>query len=135
MLIKTEFWNFEEKRIANSRYRSLLIYSSTTITFKLHVLPWQRSEKHRNIIFLQFCVYFSPFNIIFNYRPTRRTISYCKIIMKYQPEILYDKYNFVRSVGWYLKIKKCVQKWSKIDQNVQNVLYLWFFWALPWQRL
>ena len=46
--------------------------------------------------------------------------------MKYHPEILYDKYDFVRGVGWHLKIKKCVQKWSKIDQKVQNVLYLWF---------
>ena len=43
--------------------------------------------------------------------------------MKYHPEILYAKYNFVRRVGWHLKIKKCVQKWSKIDQKVQKVLY------------
>ena len=86
-------------------------------------------------LFLQFWVYFSPFNIIFNYRPTLRTISYYEIIMKYHQEILYAKYHFVRRVGWYLKIKKCVQKWSKIDQKVQIVLYLWFFWALPWQRL
>ena len=43
--------------------------------------------------------------------------------MKYHPEILYAEYNFVRSVGWHLKIKKCVQKWTKIDQKVQNVLY------------
>ena len=46
VLVKIEFWNFEEKSIANSRYRSLLIYSSTNITFKLQLLPWQRSEKH-----------------------------------------------------------------------------------------
>ena len=26
-------------------------------------------------------------------------------------------------MGWHLKIKKCVQKWSKIDPKVQNVLY------------
>ena len=39
-------------------------------------------------------------------------------------EILYAKYHFVRRVGWYLKIKKCVQKWSKLDEKVQNVLYL-----------
>ena len=51
-----------------------------------------------------------------------------QIIMKYHPEILYAKYHFVCHVGWHLKIKKCVQKWSKIDQKV---LYLWFFWALP----
>ena len=52
--------------------------------------------------------------------------------MKYHPEILYAKYDFVRGVGWHLKIKKYVQKWSKkIDQKVQNVLYLWFFRALP----
>ena len=44
--------------------------------------------------------------------------------MKYHPEILYAKYHFVRRVGWHLKIKKCVQKWSKIDQKVQNVLYI-----------
>ena len=43
----------------------------------------------------------------------RRTISYCEIIMKYHPEILYAEYNFVRSVGWHLEIKKCVQKWSR----------------------
>ena len=36
----------------------------------------------------------------------RRTISYCKIIMKYHPEILYAKYNFIWSVGWHLKITK-----------------------------
>ena len=75
--------------IANSWYRPLLINSSITITFKLHMLPWQRSEKHRNTTFLQFWVYFSPFNIIFNYRPTRQTISYYEIIMKYLSEILY----------------------------------------------
>ena len=39
--------------------------------------------------------------------------------MKYHPEILYAKYNFVRSVGWHLKIKKCVQKWLKLDQKVR----------------
>ena len=55
--------------------------------------------------------------------------------MKYHPEILYAKYHFVRRVGWHLKINKCVQKWSKIDQKVQNVLYLWFFWALPMATL
>ena len=43
--------------------------------------------------------------------------------MKYHPKILYAKYHFVRCVDWYLKIKKCVQKLSKIDQKVQNVLY------------
>ena len=102
------------------------ICPSTTVLFKLHMLPWQRSEKHRNTTFLQFWVYFSPFNIIFNYRPTLRTISYYEIIMKYHQEILYAKYHFVRRVGWYLKIKKCVQKWSKIDQKEQIV---------PWQRL
>ena len=48
---KIEFWNFEEKSIANSRYRSLLINSSTTIPFKLDTLPWQCSEKHRNTAF------------------------------------------------------------------------------------
>ena len=47
----------------------------------------------------------------------RRTISYYEIIMKYHPEILYAKYHFVRRVGWHLKIKKCVQKWSKIDKK------------------
>ena len=26
--------------------------------------------------------------------------------MKYHPEILYAKYDFVRGVGWHLKIKK-----------------------------
>ena len=53
--------------------------------------------------------------------------------MKYHPEILYAKYHFVRRVDWHLKNKKkCVQKWSKIDQKVQNVLYPWFFWALSW---
>ena len=92
---------------------SLLIKSSTTITFKLHTLPWQRSEKHRNTTFLQFWVYFSPFNIIFNYRPTLRTISYYEIIMKYQPEILYAKYHFVRHVGWHLKIKKICSEMAK----------------------
>ena len=106
---------------------SLLTNPSTTVLFKLHMLPWQRSEKQIEIpLFLQFWVYFSPFNIIFNYRPTLRTISYYEIIMKYHQEILYAKYHFVRRVGWYLKIKKCVQKWSKIDQKVQIV---------PWQRL
>ena len=40
--------------------------------------------------------------------------------MKYHPEILYAKYHFVRRVGWHLKIKKYVQKWSKIDPEVQN---------------
>ena len=43
--------------------------------------------------------------------------------MKYHPEILFAKYHFVRHVGWHLKIKKCVQKLSKLDQKVQNVLY------------
>ena len=71
---------------------------------------------------LQYWVYFPHFNIIFNYQPTRRTISYYEIIMKYYPEILYAKYHFVRHMGWHLKIKKCVQKWAKIDQKVQNVL-------------
>ena len=47
--------------------------------------------------------------------------------MKYHPEILYAKYHFVRRVGWHLKIKKCVQKWSKKDPKVQNVLYLYGF--------
>ena len=47
--------------------------------------------------------------------------------MEYHPEILYAKYYFIRRVGWHLKNKKCVQKWSRIDQKVQNVLYLWFF--------
>ena len=42
--------------------------------------------------------------------------------MKYHPEILYAKYHFVRRVGWHLKMKKCVQKWSKIDQKVQNLM-------------
>ena len=51
--------------------------------------------------------------------------------MRFHPEILYDKYHFVSRVGWHLKIKKkCVQKWSKIDQKLQNVLYVWFR-ALP----
>ena len=117
MLVKNEFWNFEEKSIANSRYRSLLINSSTTITFKLYMLPWQRSEKHRNATFCNFLVYFKPFNIIFNYRPTRRTIPYYEIIMKYHPEILYAKYHFVRCVGWHLIILKCIQKWSKMTQK------------------
>ena len=45
--------------------------------------------------------------------------------MNYHPEILYAKYHFVRRVGWHLKIKKCVRKWSKIDPKVQNVLDLW----------
>ena len=135
MLVKNEFWNFEEKSIVNSRYRSLLINCSTTITFKLHMLPWQHSKKHRNTSFFAILCLFSPFNIIFNYRSTRRSITYYEIIMEYHPEILYAKYHFVRHVGWHLKIKKCVQKWSKIDQKVQNVLYLWFFLALPWQRL
>ena len=40
--------------------------------------------------------------------------------MEYHPEILYAKYHFVRHVGRHLKIKICVQKWSKIDQKVQN---------------
>ena len=51
----------------------------------------------------------------------RRTTSYYEIIKKYHPEILHVKYHFVRCVGWHLKIKKCVQKWSKIDQKVQNM--------------
>ena len=68
-----------------------------------------------------FSVYFSPFNIIFNYWPTRRTISYYEIIMKYHPGILYAKYNFVRRVGRHLKIKKRVQKWSKIDQIICKI--------------
>ena len=29
------------------------------------------------------------------------------------------------------RLKKCVQKWSKIDQKVQNLLPLWLFWELP----
>ena len=33
--------------------------------------------------------------------------------MKYHPEILYAEYNFVRSVGWHLKLKMC----SKMVQN------------------
>ena len=49
----------------------------------------------------------------FNYRPTRRTTSYCEIIMKYHPAILYAKYNFVRSVGWHLKIKKMCSEMVK----------------------
>ena len=40
--------------------------------------------------------------------------------MKYHPEILYANYHFVRRVGWHLKIKKCVQKWSRVDQKVQK---------------
>ena len=92
---------------------SLLTNPNTTVTFKLHILPWQRSEKHRNTTFLQFWVYFSPFNIIFNYRPTLRTISYYEIIMKYHQEILYAKYHFVRRVGWYLKIKKMCSEMVK----------------------
>ena len=54
VLVKNEFWNFEEKSFANSRYRSLLINSSTTITFRLYMLPWQHSEKHRNTTFCNF---------------------------------------------------------------------------------
>ena len=92
-------------------------------------------QKAKTFHFLQFWVYFSPLNNIFNHRPTRRTISYYEIIMNYHPNILYAKYCFVRSVGRHLKIKKCVQKWSKIDQKVPTVLYLWLFCTLPWQRL
>ena len=33
--------------------------------------------------------------------------------MKYHPEILYAKYNFVRSVGWHLKIKKICSEMVK----------------------
>ena len=33
--------------------------------------------------------------------------------MKYHPEILYAKYNFVRSVGWHLKIKKMCSEMVK----------------------
>ena len=62
-------------------------------------------------LILQFLVYFSPFNIVFNYWPTRRTISHHEIIMKYHPEILYAKYHFVCRVGRHLRIKKCVEKW------------------------
>ena len=35
--------------------------------------------------------------------------------MKYHPEILYAEYNFVRSVGWHLKIKKMC---SEMVQNI-----------------
>ena len=77
-------------------------------------------------LFCNFGSIFHHSTSFFNYRPTLRTISYYEIIMKYHQEILYAKYHFVRRVGWYLKIKKCVQKWSKIDQKVQIV---------PWQRL
>ena len=65
----------------------------------------------------------------------RIKMSYYEIIMKYHPEILVAKYHFVGRVGWHLEIKKCVQKLSKVDQKVQNVLYIWFFWGLPWQCL
>ena len=33
--------------------------------------------------------------------------------MKYHPEILYDMYHFVRSVGWHLKIKKMCSEMVK----------------------
>ena len=33
------------------------------------------------------------------------------------------------------KLKIVFRNGKKIYQKVQNVLYLWFFWALPWQRL
>ena len=65
----------------------------------------------------------------------KMSYSYYEIIMKYHPEILVAKYHFVGRVGWHLEIKKCVQKLSKVDQKVQNVLYIWFFWGLPWQCL
>ena len=48
----------------------------------------------------------------------RIKMSYYEIIMKYHPEILVAKYHFVGRVGWHL----CVQKLSKVDQKVQNVL-------------
>ena len=51
----------------------------------------------------------------------RIKMSYYEIIMKYHPEILVAKYHFVGRVGWHL----CVQKLSKVDQKVQNVLYIY----------
>ena len=33
--------------------------------------------------------------------------------MKYHPEILYAEYNFVRSVGWHLEIKKMCSEMVK----------------------
>ena len=45
--------------------------------------------------------------------------------MKDHPDVLNAKYHFVvRRVGRHLKIKKCVQKWSKIEHKMQNVPYL-----------
>ena len=67
---------------------------------------------------------FSTFQHHFQLPAHATKISYYEIIMKYHPEIMYAKYHFVRHVGWHLKIKICIQKWAKIDQKVQNVLYL-----------
>ena len=47
----------------------------------------------------------------------QRTIYY-EIIMKYDSEILYAKYQFVCCVGYNLKIKKCV--WSEIKYQRTN---------------
>ena len=55
--------------------------------------------------------------MIFNYRPTRRTISFYEIIMKYHSEILYAKYYFVRRVGWYLKIKNVFRNGKKYNKK------------------
>ena len=96
-------WNYEESSIAKSSYRSPLINSSTTITFELHMLPWQRSVKHRDTTFCNLWPIFHHLTSFSTIGP--RTISYYEIIMKYHPETLYAKYHFVRRVGRHLKIK------------------------------
>ena len=101
---------------------SLLINSGKIITCKLHMLPWQHSEKHRNTTFLQFWVYFSPFYIIFYYRPMRRTISYYEIIMMYRPDILYSKYHLVGHVGRHIKLKMCSEMVKKKPKSAKCAL-------------
>ena len=90
---------------------SLLINSGTTTTCKLHMLAWQRSEKHRNTTFCNFGSNFHHFTPFSTTGPHN--------------EQLYAKYHFVGHVGRHIKLKMCSEMVKK-GQKVQNVLYQWF---------